>query len=156
MSEKKNSKDVLEKAITYLESHNLLTMATATKDGNPHAACLEYANKGMDVYVSTWMGSRKLKNIQNNPRVFYEVHDVVNINKDDLKKIKGLQVEATGEILQYPSQKFQDAWEIMMKKFPVFKLIKLNDKRAILHFKPKKLWMLDYSIKFGHTDKYEF
>ncbi|MHA1378818.1 MAG: pyridoxamine 5'-phosphate oxidase family protein [Candidatus Helarchaeota archaeon] len=153
---KNQDEKVLEKAIAYLDSHNLLTMATATNSGVPHAACLEYANNKMDVYVSTWMGSRKLKNIQKNPKVFYEVHDVVNINKDDIKNIKGLQVAAIGKVLQYPSSQFKAAWDIMIKKYPIFKLVKLNEKRAILHFIPETLWMLDYSIKFGHTDKYNF
>ncbi|MFX0133861.1 MAG: pyridoxamine 5'-phosphate oxidase family protein [Candidatus Hodarchaeota archaeon] len=155
MSEKKDKK-ILEKAIEYLESHNLLTMATASINGIPHCACLEYANKEMDVYVSTWIGSRKVKNIEDNPQVFYEVHDVVNINKDDVKNIKGLQVQATAEILQYPKSEFKNAWSIMTKKYEVFKLIPLNEKRTVLHFIPKKLWMLDYSIKFGHMDEYEF
>ncbi len=151
-----DKKQILKKAIAYLDSHNLLTMATASKDGMPHAACLEYANEGMDVYVSTWMGSKKLKNIQNNPCVFYEVHDVTNINEDDIKKIKGLQVEATGKVYQYPHPEFKRTFNVMLKKFPIFKLIKLNEKRAVLHFIPKKLWMLDYGIKFGHMDEYEF
>lgn len=155
LDEKKDSK-ILQKAIKYLESHNLLTMATASKSGIPHAACLEYANKDMETFVSTWMGSRKLMNIKNNPQVFYEIHDVVDINKDDIKNIKGLQVEAVGEVFQYPSENFKAAWDVMIKKYPVFKLIKLNEKRAVLHFIPKKLWMLDYGIKFGHTDVYEF
>lgn len=156
MSEKKNKKQVLEKAITYLKSHNLLTMATATKSGIPNAACLEYANEGMDVYVSTMIGSWKVKNIQENPQVFYEVHDVVDINKDNIKNIKGLQVLAAAEIFQYPSDDFDNTWNIMMKKYKVFKLIALNEKRAVLYFEPKKLWLLDYGIKFGHRDEYEF
>ena len=104
MSNQTSKKQILEKAITYLKSHNLCTMATASKTGIPHAACLEYANDGMDIYVSTWIGSRKVKNIQENPQVFYEVHDVVNINKDDIKNIKGLQVQAKAEVLKYSSK----------------------------------------------------
>jgi general stress protein 26 len=156
MSEKKDKKHILEKAIAYLESHNLLTMATASQTGIPHCACLEYANKEMEVFVSTWIGSRKVKNIHENPQVFYEVHDVVNINKDDVKNIKGLQVQATTEVLQYPKSGFKRAWDIMVKKYKVFELIPLNEKRTVLHFIPKKLWMLDYSIKFGHMDEFEF
>ncbi|MFX1449548.1 MAG: pyridoxamine 5'-phosphate oxidase family protein [Promethearchaeota archaeon] len=155
MSEKKDKK-ILKKAIAYLESHNLLTMATASQTGIPHCACLEYASKEMEVYVSTWIGSRKVKNIQQNPQVFYEVHDVVNINKDDVKNIKGLQVQAAAEVLQYPTSEFKSAWDIMTNKYEVFKLIPLNEKRTLLYFIPKKLWMLDYSVKFGHTDEYEF
>ena len=156
MSNQTSKKQILEKAIAYLKSHNLCTMATANKTGSPHAACLEYANDGMDIYVSTWIGSRKVKNIQENPRVFYEVHDVVNINEDDIKNIKGLQVQAKAEILKYPSKEFKKAWDIMVKKYSIFKLMKLNEKRAVLHFIPEKFWMLDYSIKFGHMDEYEF
>ena len=44
----------------------------------------------------------------------------------------------------------------MVKKYSVFKFMKLNEKRAVLHFIPEKLWMLDYGIKFGHMDEYEF
>jgi general stress protein 26 len=144
--------EIIEKSIEYLETHRILTMATASKDGAPDATALEYASDGLDVYVSCRPDSRKVQNIVDNPRVFYEIHDDIEITKENVKKLKALQVVATPVVLHPEDPDFDAVFNKMVAKFPVFSTMK-KDSRVILHFKPRKMWYLNYQQKFFHRDE---
>lgn len=143
--------DILE----YLKSHRILTMATASSDGVPDATALEYANDGFIVYVSVRPKSRKIANIEENPVVFYEIHEDMEIIMENVQSLKALQCSATPEILTYEDEGFHKAFDIMEKKFPVFSNIP-RAKRVILEFKPKKIWYLNYKEKMFHRDELSF
>ena len=152
-----NLKDLekLKSVLRYLSTHNILTMATASKNGEPNATALEYANKGLIVYVSVFINSQKIKFIKENPKVFYEIHDDIKIEKESLKKLEALQVSAEPFILDYnnPADKeeYESAFKIMMEKYPIF--AKLNKKkRVILKFIPKTIFYLNYRDKLFHRD----
>jgi hypothetical protein len=147
--------DTIKFITDYLRSHRILTMATATKDGDPDATALEYANDGVDVYVSCRPDSHKTRNVVENPRVFYEVHDDIEITRESVKKLKAVQVAATGIVLRPGGSDFDKAFSLMVAKFPVFSTMQ-KDSRVILHFKPKKAWFLNYEKKFFHRDEITF
>ncbi|NMC07751.1 MAG: pyridoxamine 5'-phosphate oxidase family protein [Candidatus Lokiarchaeota archaeon] len=141
--------------VDYLQCHRILTMATATKDGDPDATALEYTNDGVAVYVSCRPGSRKVENILENPRVFYEVHDDIEITRESVKKLKAVQVAASATVLRPGMQGFDHAFSLLVAKFPVFSTMQM-DSRVILKFTPRKAWFLDYKRKFFHRDEVSF
>jgi hypothetical protein len=147
--------ETIQKITAYLLSHRILTMATATKDGDPDATALEYASNEMVVYVSCKSDSRKVCNVAENPRVFYEVHDDTEITKDKVKQVKAVQVAASARILRPGESAFDAAFAIMVKKFPVFSAMH-KDTRVILQFTPRNAWYLDYEKKFFHRDEVSF
>jgi CRP-like cAMP-binding protein len=51
----------------YLESHSLLTIATASKGGIPNATPAFYANDGVTIYFSVAPGATTAKNVAQNP-----------------------------------------------------------------------------------------
>jgi len=147
--------EIKERAIEYLKNHRILTMATATTDGVPDATALEYASDGLDVFVSVRPNSKKIKNIRENPRVFYEIHDDIDITMDSVKNIEALQVVAKPKIIEPDDPTYERLFSIMEDKFPVFKRIPRKT-RFLLHFSPKILWYLNYRNKLFHRDKIEF
>ena len=153
---KKPNDQIIRESIEYLEKNNILTMATATLDGIPRADALEYANDNLNVFVLSVRKSWKVSNICKNHQVFYEVHHNLKIDIKSLKGIIGIQVEANAEIISQQDSRFNKYFKIMEKKFPVFKNRLGLEKRVILLFKPKKLWLLDYSKSFFHRDQINF
>lgn len=143
---------IIKQTTQYLEQNAILSMATASPDGVPRVDALEYANFGLDVFVLSPNESWKVSNIRNNPRVFYEIHHLLEIDVQKLKGIIGLQVEAKPDIIAYNDSKFMEYFEMMKEKFPVFKNMRKLEDRVILLFKPIKLWLIDYSQKFFHRD----
>lgn len=149
---KKSRDTIISQSIQYLKENNILTMATASIDGNPRADALEYASDNLDTFILSPRSSWKVSNIKNNPQVFYEVHHVLDIDINKLKGIIGLQVEAIPEIIDFNDSRFKKYFKMMQNKFPLFKNIKKLENRVILLFRPKKLWLLDYSERFFHRD----
>nr|MDO8116027.1 pyridoxamine 5'-phosphate oxidase family protein [Candidatus Sigynarchaeota archaeon] len=146
---------VIQEAIAYLNSHTLLTMATASLAGEPDATALEYVNDDLDVYVFCRPGSRKVEYIEQNPRVFYEIHDDNPITNDAIKSLKALQVAATGRVIRPGDPEFPRILDKMTSKFPLFSHVP-RDSRYALHFTPKKLWYLDYGRKMFHREEISF
>ena len=141
--------------IEYLSSHRILTMATADKEGNPDATALEYVNDQFIVFVSVRPGSKKIQNIKENPRVFYEIHDDIPIDFDHVQKVKAIQTLAEGQIIVPVNPEYQIVFLLFEKKYPIFSKIPKN-KRILLKFVPKKIWFLNYAKKMFHRDEISF
>ena len=139
----------------YLKSHRILTMATASSDGAPDATALEYANDEFIVYVSVRPKSRKVSNIEENPQVFYEIHEDMEITMKNVQNLKAIQCAAIPEVLDKNDEGFHEAFDVMEKKFPVFSNIP-REKRVILKFTPKKIWYLNYRERMFHRDELNF
>jgi PPOX class probable F420-dependent enzyme len=54
--------------LEYLKSHELCRLATASRDARPHVVPVIYAVDGEDVIVAVDYGTRKLRNLMENPR----------------------------------------------------------------------------------------
>jgi general stress protein 26 len=147
MSQPRSNDAIRSDLAEYLTNHHLLTMATATKDGDPDATALEYANEGFTVYVTCRLQSRKVQNVTQNPRVFYEIHDDTPIDYTHIKQVKAIQATARVEVLRPQDPEFNAAFSILQKKFPVFERM-AKDTRVILVFHPKIMWLLNYARKF--------
>ncbi|MHA1793604.1 MAG: pyridoxamine 5'-phosphate oxidase family protein [Promethearchaeota archaeon] len=155
MNEQRSDKEIIRDSIEYLENHRILTMATASVDGEPNAAALEYASLNLDVFVTSRPNSLKVQNVRENPKVFYEIHDDIEITRDNIKKLKALQVLAKADVIYPGSKEFEEKFTIMEKKFPIFRGMK-KDSRVIIHFAPKILWYLNYKRKFFYRERVDF
>jgi uncharacterized protein YhbP (UPF0306 family) len=74
--------------LDYLGSHSLLTLATASKNGIPHAAPVIYVNDGTTVYFSIAPASTSASNLSENPVAAIGVAD----NPDDWNAAQGAQL----------------------------------------------------------------
>lgn len=74
--------NVKEKINEYLNSHNILTLATITPEGKPMAHTVDFVNDGDTVYFVTDKSARKAENISNNSNVFFTVdEDIKHISE---------------------------------------------------------------------------
>lgn len=152
---KRSKEEIIADSLEYLRNHDILTMATASLQGDPDASALEYANDGLNVYVSCRPTSKKVQYVKENPKVFYEIHDNTKIDFDNMLKMQALQVFAFVEVITPEDRRFNDSFNIMLKKFPVFSNLK-KESRVILLFKPKIIWFLNYRERFFHRDIVSF
>lgn len=98
-------------AFEYLSSHKLLTLATSSSDGRPHAAPIFYASEGASIYFSVAAGSESARNLDANPTASVSVADV----PDDWSKARGLQL--TGTVTKASGEEQSKAAELFKQSF---------------------------------------
>ncbi len=55
--------------LSFLRAHELCRLATASKDARPHVVPVVYVLDGEDIVVAVDYGTKKLKNLRENPKV---------------------------------------------------------------------------------------
>jgi PPOX class probable F420-dependent enzyme len=78
--------------LSFLKTHELCRMATASKDGRPHVVPVVYAVDGEDIIIAVDYHTKKLKNLRENPKVALVV--------DEYRPNGGLMVEGDCEIFE--------------------------------------------------------
>jgi general stress protein 26 len=78
--------------VDYLNSHNVLHLATSKND-EPRSTPLEYFNNGLTVFISS-EGGGKFANLKVNPKISYSIADPYDI-ATDFFGASGLQVWGT-------------------------------------------------------------
>ena len=106
--------DVPSHILDYLSAQRTLTLATASRDGKPHASTLLYANDGSDLYIWTRPETTTAKHLAENPEVSFTITD----QSGDWRSASGVQasgrceqVESGGDIAKLVglfSEKFED------------------------------------------------
>ncbi len=142
-------------ALTYLETHNTLTVATIGPDG-PWAAALFYVNDGFDLYWLSDPQTRHSKNIARNRRV------AVTIQEDyrDWRVIRGIQMEGTAE----EAGPLRDALHPMglyAAKYPFLgdwqkpppSLARALGVARMYRFRPTHVLFIDNTRGFGHRQE---
>ena len=64
------------RVLDYLAGHRTLSLATASRDGSPHASTMLYANDGSSLYIWTRRQTTTAKHLEENPRVSFTIDDV--------------------------------------------------------------------------------
>jgi uncharacterized protein len=146
--------DLLKQQIlSYLETHNTMTLGTCSGDV-PWAATVFYASDELRLYFFSVPDSRHCQNLAANPRV------AVTIQEDyhDWRKIKGIQLEGTVVLVDSIAAKAK-AMTVYARKYP--EVIKLFSNpasglfyRAFLKVKfycvtPDRLFFIDNEQGFG-------
>ncbi len=103
-----------QSAEAFLASHELLTLATASSSGEPHAAPVFYATDGTTVYFSLNASSQSYKNIQENGRASVAVGDAPDAGQD-WKAAKGIQI--TGDVTDIEGDEEREAGEKVAARY---------------------------------------
>lgn len=146
--------DAHRRALDYLRSHHVMTLATQGADG-PWAASVFYAADGFTLYFLSSPTSRHSANVASNPRV------AVTVQEDyaDWPQIKGVQAE--GVVAELSRDEEALARRLYGEKYPV--VGKLAQAPAVIvqamtkvrwyRFVPDRLYFIDNAAGFGQRDE---
>lgn len=142
-----------QQVLSYLETHNTMTLATCSGDA-PWAATVFYASDDVRLYFFSVPDSRHCQNLAANPRVAVTVQE----DYHDWQRIKGIQLEGTAILVDSIIEKAK-AMAVYARKYP--EVIKLFTNpasgmfyKAFLKVKfycvvPQKLFFIDNEQGFG-------
>ena len=142
-----------QQVLSYLETHNTMTLATCSGDA-PWAATVFYASDDVRLYFFSVPDSRHCQNLAANPRVAVTVQE----DYHDWQRIKGIQLEGTAIMVDSIIEKAK-AMAVYARKYP--EVIKLFTNpasgmfyKAFLKVKfycvvPQKLFFIDNEQGFG-------
>ncbi|MBI4490190.1 MAG: pyridoxamine 5'-phosphate oxidase family protein [Deltaproteobacteria bacterium] len=147
------SEELKQQILSYMESHNTMTLGTS--DGDiPWAATVFYASDELRLYFFSAPDSRHCQNLTANPRV------AVTIQEDyrDWRKIKGIQLEGKVVAVHSLIEKGR-AMAIYARKYPEAMKVFTNPAsgafyRAFLKVKfycvvPERVFYIDNEQGFG-------
>ena len=147
------SEELKQQILSYLESHNTMTLATCARDV-PWAATVFYASDGFRLYFFSAPDSRHCENLTANPRVAVTVQE----DYHDWRKIKGIQLEGTVTLVDGVVEKAK-AMAVYARKYPEIISVFTNPSngvlyRAFLKVKfycviPEKVFYIDNEQGFG-------
>src|SRR5207248_5740921 len=87
--------DVPPYVLDFLREHNILTLATASASGLPHAATVIYANDGLALYYCVSPGTLTARHIEENPLVAFAIDEY----SADWSKVQGIQGHGESRVL---------------------------------------------------------
>jgi nitroimidazol reductase NimA-like FMN-containing flavoprotein (pyridoxamine 5'-phosphate oxidase superfamily) len=100
-------------AVEFLQRQHVLTLATASRFGLPHAATFLYVSEGLDIYFATLPETRTTQHIDQNPSVFFTIDDY----RVDWHKTKGIQAAGKCQILLRVDE-IRHVAQLFQEKFP--------------------------------------
>ena len=138
-----------QKALTYLQAHNVMTLATSGADG-VWAAAVFYVNDQFDLYFLSARHTRHARHIAATPRVAATIQE----DYKDWPEIKGIQL--SGEVRLLDGEAQERAIALYLKKYPFVAtsaelapaLRRVNWYRLTCN----TLYMIDNSLGLGHRD----
>jgi uncharacterized protein YhbP (UPF0306 family) len=93
--ESSGASEVPQHVLDYLEGEKALTLATATKEGAPHAATYLYVSDGIDLFIWLKPASQTAENVKSNPRVGFAIDEYAA----DWRQTKGVQGSGRCEVV---------------------------------------------------------
>jgi uncharacterized protein YhbP (UPF0306 family) len=147
------SDNLKQQILTYLHSHNTMTLATCA-GASPWAATVFYASDDLRLYFFSSPESRHCQNLAANPNVAVTVQE----DYKDWREIKGIQLEGKAAAVESLLEKGK-AITVYARKYPA--VIKLFTDpasgifyRAFLKVKfyyvaPEKVFYIDNAQGFG-------
>ncbi|HUI23563.1 MAG TPA: pyridoxamine 5'-phosphate oxidase family protein [Nitrososphaerales archaeon] len=100
------------KELSFLKSHELCRLATASKDAKPHVVPVIYALDGDDIIIAIDYGTKKLGNLRQNNRVALVV--------DDYRPNHAVMVEGECSILER-GREYLRLLQILLGRFEVYR-----------------------------------
>jgi len=148
------SDSLREKALAYLQGHNVMTLATTGPEGL-WAAAVFYVNEEFTLYFLSAPTTRHSRNIAAQPGV------AVTIQEDyrDWPEIKGIQLEGKAERIEGAER--AEAMARYGLKFPVVgnlaeapaQIARAMSKVAWYKVVPERFYLIDNSLGLGHRDE---
>lgn len=147
---------VRKQLLEYLQTHNVMTLATVGPEG-PWAAAVFYVSEQTSLYFLSAPTTRHSSNFEHDPRVAATIQE----DYSHWKEIKGIQVEGRVARLHGPGK--ERAIELYTKKFsfisPLLRvpmaLAAAMDKVAWYRLTPSKLYFIDNAQGFGNRQQIE-
>ncbi len=140
-------------ALTYIQTHQVMTLATGGTDG-VWAAAVFYAADEFTFYFISAGHTRHAQNIAQNP------HVAVTIQEDykDWPAIQGIQLEGDVTLLHGAQQKHAIAF--YQQRFPFIANADAKMQAALLRMnwyclQPVQLYFIDNRLGLGHRDTIE-
>jgi len=100
------------KELSFLKSHELCRLATASKDAKPHVVPVVYAIDGEDIVIAVDYGTRKLGNLRENNRVALVV--------DDYRPNHAVMVEGECSVLER-GREYLRLLQILFDRFEIYR-----------------------------------
>ena len=142
-----------QQVLSYLETHNTMTLGTCLGDV-PWAATVFYASDDLRLYFFSVPDSRHCQNLAANPRVAVTVQE----DYHDWQKIKGIQLEGTAILVDSIIEKAK-AMAVYARKYPEVIKLFTNPASGLFHKAflkvkfycviPEKLFFIDNEQGFG-------
>ena len=116
--------------LNFLRSHELCRLATASKNGRPQVTPVIYAVDNEDVIIATDYGTKKLKNLRENPWAALVV--------DEYAPNRGLVIEGPCEVLER-GKEYLRLLHVLFEKFEYYRLNPWGEgEPPILRVRPEK------------------
>jgi len=125
--------------IEFLEKNEVCRIATCDKNGNPHVTPVCYIFKDNALYIFTDYGTKKLKNIYENPKVSV----VIDVYRSPWNKAVIINGEA--EVIE-KGEEYKTIYEIFYRKFSWVRRDPWNEGEAPL-IKVKPLKKVSWGLK---------
>jgi nitroimidazol reductase NimA-like FMN-containing flavoprotein (pyridoxamine 5'-phosphate oxidase superfamily) len=136
-------------AITILNAHRIMTIATVRPDGWPQATIVGYANEGFRLYFLTYRSSQKFENIARDSRVAITVGQ----EPTELRQIKA--VYAGCEVRELTDNKERGrAWMLLAERHPNLTDLAPPETAEVATMVAdcRYVSVLDYSQGLGHAE----
>jgi uncharacterized protein YhbP (UPF0306 family) len=140
-----------ERALAYIQGHNVVTLATTGPDGI-WAAAVFYAEVAFTLYFLSAEHTRHARNVA------YQSRIAATIQEDyaDWPDIQGIQLEGTvrklsGEEKERAIGRYQVKYPFIAQ--PVPKLMSALNKVSWYVLEPQRLFFVDNTRGFGHRDE---
>lgn len=98
-----------------LKNERVGRIATASKTGIPHVVPVCFVYDGKAIYIPTYYGTGKVKNLQRNSRAAFVVDEYF----DDWMKLKGVLVLGEAEIID-SGEEYYYAKRLIYEKYPQY------------------------------------
>ncbi len=132
--------DVIRRYLSILSENNTITLATEDGAGNTWSAKVYYGEQDGDIYVILEADGHTLKNIRENPQVFFVIE-----KNDPLRFIQGKGVaEILGPINEHPDERTI----VVRKNFPIIPFLKAHPDAVVVRIRPLRVWITDLSEGF--------
>ena len=141
-------------ALSYLEAHNVATLATTGPEG-PWAAAVFYANTGFTLYFLSSPTSRHGRNIGANAKAAATIQE----DYSDWREIKGIQLEGQAKRLEGAERAEAEVrFGAKVPRLVSPSLAPVAIARALrlvawYELEPTRVYFVDNSRGFGHRDE---
>ena len=100
------------KEVAFLESNEVCRLATASKDGRPQVTPVMYALDGIAFVIAVDYGTKKLKNVKENPNVALVV--------DRLRPTRAVTVQGTCKVHERGAE-YRRLLNVLMARFEFYR-----------------------------------
>lgn len=149
------SETLRQQALTYLQKHNTMTLATVGPDG-VWAAGIFYVNDGFTLYWLSDPKTRHSQNIAYNPQVAVTVHE----DYRDWRVIQGIQMEGQAELvgridpLSRPMRLYVEKYPFLGDlRNPPSALTRSLATARVYQFTPTGVYFIDNTRGLGHREE---